>query len=1446
MTVPTFNVNGTLGRLVRANGTVFKVVGTAVSSGAESVAPVATILSLIPGINTIRYAILSWNVASVNDAYVVSLTNAGLWVVIENHSTPGGGVGTTPSGAALAAEAAVYAALATKYINNPLVAFGTPNEPPNTFGASGSITPGAKTAEDVAIYNAIRGTGNNAVIEIEQIGGGVPPGFSAAQTLGAGQVNGLNPASAYSTMRNIIWGPHQYNWLTQFSTSTAVNQAMTSTIKTLCQQVPTGDGLGPVAIFEFGVSTSGTTPDAGGINNVLGVEGSGIDAVSWGWSFFDVLNAQTNAGDGSGNPIALTSPWGTNVAAWAATTPPPPTFTPSSSGTRITTAQAASIVDTAGNQWNLAQSAILGLQITANGTVDTTTSNVVVLEYLNGVVVQENTSGNWYALPAGTLAPWALLPGDPNAPSPPPPPPPPPPTNATFTVTGLTAGTAYDFRVAATNAGGTGPFSTILPNVSTTGTSVVQTTFDPATSTMALSNANLTATSTGGTFQTARSTTGISSTAGLRQFEITMVAGSSDVGFGIINQLYVFGQTSGIGGDVNGVGFYPTIGGNIYCGSGTPLVNGAASSASGDVVTCVFDPLNLQIWFSNFAMRAAGLPWNWSNTANPATGAGGVQLTAFAMGTFYIAVNDNVGGAISTLNTGNTAFVVPLVTGAIPWDSGATVAPGTAPGTMSSPTIGTVTANTVALTWTAPTGTPTFTYTVQTAPASAGPWTTVASIFNALGTTVGSLAPSTLVFFRVSATNTVGSGAASTAVSTNTLAGVAGSVAGLLSPGPLSTLGNQIVDASGNPQRMSGGGWAFGYNRPNQLIGLDQCSYQQLLDTVKAVGLNCVRLHTSDRAVLNGDPLGSFNTTLNPTFVGKTYLQCLGLIMDYGLSIGIRFIVDSHSCEGNIPQQSNGLWYDVGGASTGVDGNGQTGTITDAQWIQAWQARASAFVGKAALIGYDLRNEPLGYNGMSTWGNMAGATPGSNTDIKDAYQRAGNAIHAIDPAKPLIICEGPQNYSGNYAGIAGLLCPQGDLTGVTTQPVVLTTPNKVVYSIHNYPASVSSFVPDSGAGAIAQWMGSWGFVFQNNLAPILIGEGGTTLTGAADQAWAATLVSFCNGTAAGGPTLSGTKQGISMMWWNLSSAADPNQGNQFSMLTGYIGGSLLASNGPTIRALQFKQAVGGGGPTGVAPPISVPLGSATPGTWTLKSINGMFYWELLPQGYSTTASYPLLLCLHQLDQGNAFYSNGNNGAADIVKPQWDPWVNNAAFRQAHPAIVLLPLLNGLADTSGNTLNWGGITTAQQPSQTNYIALVQSYMQTFSVNPNKVYITGNSMGGDGAWDTIIKYNTKAPLVRPIFASALILAGVTFAYNYPTPTPTMVSNMRTVPLFVIHGGNNDTNSPIAWDDAMAAVIGTQVGGNMHYTRDSNLGHDVWDTYYTEPLSETYWSQLFAQNF
>jgi parallel beta-helix repeat protein len=106
-------------------------------------------------------------------------------------------------------------------------------------------------------------------------------------------------------------------------------------------------------------------------------------------------------------------------------TPPPPPLSPSPNGTTITSPSQPPIIDGSGNAWSLVQSANVGLQIAVNGTIDPATANVMLLETLNGAMVQETTNGNWYSEVQNNDS-WALI-----APPPPPPTPPSPTQNGT-------------------------------------------------------------------------------------------------------------------------------------------------------------------------------------------------------------------------------------------------------------------------------------------------------------------------------------------------------------------------------------------------------------------------------------------------------------------------------------------------------------------------------------------------------------------------------------------------------------------------------------------------------------------------------------------------------------------------------------------------------------------------------------------------------------------------------------------------------------------------------------------------------------------------------------------------------------------------------------------------------------------------------------------------------
>jgi aryl-phospho-beta-D-glucosidase BglC (GH1 family) len=355
----------------------------------------------------------------------------------------------------------------------------------------------------------------------------------------------------------------------------------------------------------------------------------------------------------------------------------------------------------------------------------------------------------------------------------------------------------------------------------------------------------------------------------------------------------------------------------------------------------------------------------------------------------------------------------------------------------------------------------------------------------------------------------------------------------LLPYGYLSASGAQLFDADGSPATIESISW-YGTEGPSgsTLDGLASnnpadpataAGIASYLSAIAAEGFNTVRIPWSDVNLQSSLPLFQ------------------AVAAEAG-QLGLKIIFDHHDDDGHYSQQSNGLWYDSGGDSNGTDGDGDTGTVTAARFQADSVALAQGFAGNATVIGYDLDNEPLVQGlGTSQQVNWGGGGP---NDILAMYDQVGSAVEAADPGA-LIIAEGPQNWTGTLMNGQNGMATQGDLSAAGQDPVTLTVngtavSGKIVYSVHEYPATISADPTDSGAAYIAQMNAAWGYLESNNLAPVWVGEIGASLDGSGadsasagalsdEQNWAATIVPYLNGAdaAQGGPAV---KTGFD--WWS--------------------------------------------------------------------------------------------------------------------------------------------------------------------------------------------------------------------------------------------------------------------------------------------------------------------------
>ncbi len=393
----------------------------------------------------------------------------------------------------------------------------------------------------------------------------------------------------------------------------------------------------------------------------------------------------------------------------------------------------------------------------------------------------------------------------------------------------------------------------------------------------------------------------------------------------------------------------------------------------------------------------------------------------------------------------------------------------------------------------------------------------------------------------------------------------AGRGASLLPATYLKTAGSQIVDLDGNPVRIAAVGWAGSDSAGGALQGLWRVGYDVVLDSIKADGFNAVRIPWIDAGLYapvpqsapSGAPYVDYGRGRNGELRGLNTLQAFERIVAYAGKIGLKIIFDHHSNEGWTAANYNGLWFDLEPGYIATEGSHDAsgapriGKTTQAAFFDNWLAIAKTFAGNPTVIGYDLDNEPNGFGDASPHANISwGAGDRVDglrvNDLKAMYQTLGNLIQAIDPG-PLIICEGPQFYRPPPPGLGfdpAVIAPEGDLTGVLRDPVVLGVANKVVYSVHEYPNSIAAFAPktgetppelhDYGPGAVARMNKAWGFLVSQNIAPVFVGEMGATMSDAQAQRWAATLVSYLNGEqgALGGPRFSGAEQPVSATWWS--------------------------------------------------------------------------------------------------------------------------------------------------------------------------------------------------------------------------------------------------------------------------------------------------------------------------
>ena len=393
--------------------------------------------------------------------------------------------------------------------------------------------------------------------------------------------------------------------------------------------------------------------------------------------------------------------------------------------------------------------------------------------------------------------------------------------------------------------------------------------------------------------------------------------------------------------------------------------------------------------------------------------------------------------------------------------------------------------------------------------------------------------------------------------------------------------GSRIFDKDDKEVWLTGANW-FGFNcSENCAHGLYAADVDDMLSTIADHGINVLRFPISTtllKSWMDGKPHAvssvqasytppkdevgedgkvtpaGYYTNINKDFVlddGKTVknsMEIFDIIMQKCKKYGLKAFIDIHSPDENNSGHDYELWYGKAG-------------ITTKDWQDTLVWLAKKYANDDTLIGYDLKNEPHGKRECKEGGcpSTIAKWDGSKDENNWAYAatQCAEAILDVNP-NALIFIEGIEQYPMTEKGYdfdtPDVWEPKtedekrwygawwgGNLRGVKDYPIKMSTPekqSKIVYSPHDYGPSVypqtwfdKTFTEETLLDDY--WRGTWAYINEQDIAPLLIGEWGGFVDGTKNQKWMELLAAYM------------TKHHINHTYWCLN----PNSGDTGGLLS---------------------------------------------------------------------------------------------------------------------------------------------------------------------------------------------------------------------------------------------------------------------------------------------------------
>ncbi|MDD4679797.1 MAG: alpha/beta hydrolase-fold protein [Clostridia bacterium] len=215
------------------------------------------------------------------------------------------------------------------------------------------------------------------------------------------------------------------------------------------------------------------------------------------------------------------------------------------------------------------------------------------------------------------------------------------------------------------------------------------------------------------------------------------------------------------------------------------------------------------------------------------------------------------------------------------------------------------------------------------------------------------------------------------------------------------------------------------------------------------------------------------------------------------------------------------------------------------------------------------------------------------------------------------------------------------------------------------------------------------------------------------------------------------------------------------------------------------------------------------------------YRLYLPDDYNAEKEYPVLLFFHgagERGSDNNLQIASNVGIIERIINSTD---------DDYDCIIIAPQCAAgyqWVNTPWDRGSYNQSEIAISKYLASTVELLQHIQDTYSVDNNRLYVTGLSMGGYGTWDLITRY-------PDMFAAALPVCGA--------GDPSKAALIKDMAIWTFHG-SIDNIVPVAGTREMVNAL-EQSGSDVIYTEYEGVNHFCWHNAYAEP---NLLSWLFAQ--